>query len=378
MVNATEFVAKALSVLGSKYWYGCSGEKPTAALLDAKIKQFPSVWTEARIKKARSEIGKGDHVFDCIGLVRFASNMTKNTAALNTNANKLSSLSPGGAIGTLPEIPGLCLFCPGHVGIYIGGGQVVESWGFQHVAKHPLGFQKWTRWGRIPWVDYQGAGAGNQGSGPQADTEGGYTVRAGDSWWKIAQQQMGNGARCEELAAYNGKTSKSIIRPGDVLKIPGKAPGSKPAAPPAAAGGVYTVRAGDSWWKIAQQQLGNGARSEELAAYNGKTTKSVIHPGDKLKLPGAAAKAAATESKPAAVQESKPAAAGNKAPEPEKKPAAQAETTYTVKQGDSWWKIAKEQLGRGTRFAELAAYNGRNILSAIFIGDQIKIPSDKK
>lgn len=313
MVNATEFVAKALSVLGSKYWYGCSGEKPTAALLDAKIKQFPSVWTEARIKKARSEIGKGDHVFDCIGLVRFASNMTKNTAALNTNANKLSSLSPGGAIGTLPEIPGLCLFCPGHVGIYIGGGQVVESWGFQHVAKHPLGFQKWTRWGRIPWVDYQGAGAGNQGSGPQADTEGGYTVRAGDSWWKIAQQQ-----------------------------------------------------------------LGNGARSEELAAYNGKTTKSVIHPGDKLKLPGAAAKAAATESKPAAVQESKPAAAGNKAPEPEKKPAAQAETTYTVKQGDSWWKIAKEQLGRGTRFAELAAYNGRNILSAIFIGDQIKIPSDKK
>jgi len=40
-----------------------------------------------------------------------------------------------------------------------------------------------------------------------------YKIKAGDSWWKIAQEQMGNGARCEELAKYNGMTTKTVIQP---------------------------------------------------------------------------------------------------------------------------------------------------------------------
>ena len=32
-----------------------------------------------------------------------------------------------GDIGTLPETPGLVLFKPGHVGVYIGGGKAIES-----------------------------------------------------------------------------------------------------------------------------------------------------------------------------------------------------------------------------------------------------------
>ena len=47
-----------------------------------------------------------------------------------------------------------------------------------------------------------------------------YKIKVGDSWWKIAQEQMGNGARCEELAKYNGMTTKTVIQPNQQIKIP--------------------------------------------------------------------------------------------------------------------------------------------------------------
>ena len=45
------------------------------------------------------------------------------------------------------------------------------------------------------------------------------------------------------------------------------------------------MRAGDSWWKIAAEQLGSGSRMYELAAANGRTTADTIHPGQVLVLP---------------------------------------------------------------------------------------------
>ena len=56
-------------------------------------------------------------------------------------------------------------------------------------------------------------------------------------------------------------------------------------APAAAAGKTYTVRPGDSWWLIAAQQLGSGLRCRALAAANGESIYSTIHPGDVLTLP---------------------------------------------------------------------------------------------
>ena len=53
---------------------------------------------------------------------------------------------------------------------------------------------------------------------------------------------------------------------------------------------------------------------------------------------------------------------------------ASAARTYTVKAGDSWWSIAASQLGDGARYAELAAYNGKKPTDTIYAGQAIKLP----
>ena len=50
-----------------------------------------------------------------------------------------------------------------------------------------------------------------------------YTVVAGDSLWKIAANELGNGAEFHKLIAANPgklKDEHSVIHPGDVLVIP--------------------------------------------------------------------------------------------------------------------------------------------------------------
>ena len=50
-----------------------------------------------------------------------------------------------------------------------------------------------------------------------------YTVVAGDSLWKIAQNELGNGALFKKLIEANPgklKDEHSVIHPGDVLVIP--------------------------------------------------------------------------------------------------------------------------------------------------------------
>ena len=52
--------------------------------------------------------------------------------------------------------------------------------------------------------------------------------------------------------------------------------------------------------------------------------------------------------------------------------------TYTVKPGDSWWKIAQQQLGDGAKYAELARFNNANLNKTLFSGQTINIPDTTK
>ena len=60
-----------------------------------------------------------------------------------------------------------------------------------------------------------------------------YTVQRGDSLWKIAREQLGDGTRWGELYAANRDTVRdpSLIYAGQVLKIPGSVEETAPSAP---------------------------------------------------------------------------------------------------------------------------------------------------
>lgn len=59
----------------------------------------------------------------------------------------------------------------------------------------------------------------------------GYTVRSGDTLWEIAQRELGDGARWQEIAQASGITDPNRLQIGQQLTIPGRQSGSAPATP---------------------------------------------------------------------------------------------------------------------------------------------------
>ncbi len=117
---------------------------------------------------------------------------------------------------------------------------------------------------------FAGTGGGN-GDGVTSVVR--YTVRRGDSPYEIARD---HGVELDTLLAANGLSRRSSIYPGDQLLIPGGgASGGR--------GTAYTVRRGDTLGAIASR---HGVSLSNLLRANGLSSRSVIHPGDTLTIPG--------------------------------------------------------------------------------------------
>lgn len=60
-----------------------------------------------------------------------------------------------GTIDTIPEVPGLAVWHTGHIGIYIGNGEVIEAMGTKYgVVKTKLSGRGWTHWLEVPHISY--------------------------------------------------------------------------------------------------------------------------------------------------------------------------------------------------------------------------------
>jgi len=147
--------------LGKPYWYGCFGNTATASLLSAKRKQYPGYYDTSKYKVGFTH-QYGQRVHDCVGLIKgylwseTATSTPKYNSAQDVSANgMLGKCKERGKISTIPELPGVLVFMSGHVGVYIGGGYVIEARGHDHgVVKTKLKNRPWTDWGKCPYITY--------------------------------------------------------------------------------------------------------------------------------------------------------------------------------------------------------------------------------
>lgn len=148
-----------------------------------------------------------------------------------------------------------------------------------------------------------------------------YIVQKGDSLYSIANKL---GTTVSELKKENNLTSNTL-QIGDVLRIPSKEVYEGDT-------NIYTVKSGDSLYKIAQN---NNTTVDEIKRLNNLTSNNLVI-GQALKLPS----------------------------------PLTPENTYTVKSGDSLYKIAQKY---NTTVDELKRANNltSNILS---VGQVLKLP----
>jgi len=179
--TAAGLVAHAAAQEGMYYWYGTFGQAPTQALLDQKRAQFPSMYTAANYNSAKAQVGaKGKRVYDCAGLVKSYWMQADPAAvpvyrsAYDLSANGLyQKCTTRGALASLPETPGALTFIydakkgsASHVGVYLGGGQVIDAANFtKGVKKDAVKIRGWTHWGLLPeaWLTYKTAMAWKPG-----------------------------------------------------------------------------------------------------------------------------------------------------------------------------------------------------------------------
>lgn len=152
-------VEYAKAQLGKPYWYGTFGQAASESLYKQKRRAYPTYYLWAY--KAFEE---GVKVHDCVGLVKgyLWSNSPYDAkpaynAAQDISANGMrKACKESGTIDTIPEVPGLLVFYTGHVGIYIGNGEVIEARGRKYgVVKTKLKERKWKWWGYCPYMTYE-------------------------------------------------------------------------------------------------------------------------------------------------------------------------------------------------------------------------------
>ncbi len=149
-----------------------------------------------------------------------------------------------------------------------------------------------------------------------------YTVHSGDSLWLIAQRF---GVSLHDLLAWNGLSKRSVLHPGQSLRLYNAASYQK--AKPR----HYTIESGDSLWSIAQRY---DVDVKQLMAWNNLSKNSLLHPGQTLRF----------YTQGDYTQQAS-------------KPAKIVGSHYTVKSGDSLWSIAQRH---NMTVDHLVAINGLN------------------
>lgn len=157
--TALGLVEYAKAQVGRPYWYGTFGQGASKALFNQKKNQYPKQYDW-------EYDGETAKVHDCVGLIKgylWCDDSEDKTpvydASQDKSANALyTACKTKGEIVNMPDVPGILVFFPGHVGIYIGNGEVVEARNRRYgIYKTKLADRPWKTWGYCPYITYEKA-----------------------------------------------------------------------------------------------------------------------------------------------------------------------------------------------------------------------------
>ncbi|MEO7123433.1 MAG: LysM peptidoglycan-binding domain-containing protein [Lacisediminihabitans sp.] len=191
----------------------------------------------------------------------------------------------------------------------------------------------------------------NNAQATVAAAPGVYRVAAGDTVSSIAGKY---GLATASVLALNGLGWKSVIFPGQTLRLTKDGSALAPAtpAPKASNGQRYTILSGDTVGKIAAKF---GVSTQAVLTANGLGNASIIYPGQTLSIPGSTP----TAFKAAPVSFVTPIV------------STPVTSSYVIKSGDTLSKIASKF---GVSIQSILNANGMGWSSIIYAGRTITIP----
>ncbi|HEX3039362.1 MAG TPA: hypothetical protein VHP54_03595 [Caproiciproducens sp.] len=153
----------------SAYVFGAVGQRVTPEFLRRQASWFAG---NQRAELSGSELGwiyaryGGRPAFDCIGLIKAYSWIDEKTGEISSKHKNampdctvnglLAQASEYGPIAAMPDIPGLAVQMDGHIGVYVGSGEVIEAQGNRSgVKKTKLNGRGWKWYVKVPGIHYE-------------------------------------------------------------------------------------------------------------------------------------------------------------------------------------------------------------------------------
>ena len=162
--NAADLAAWADNAYISGWGYkdGTFGDVLTEGLLQDRAAVFGSEVTDYMDFIRQNWMGK--RCADCVGLIKGYGWYDSASGEIRVGTNGMMDVGANamfanatvkGTIDTIPEVPGLAVWVDGHIGIYIGNGEVIEAMNtLRGVTRTQLAGREWTHWLQIPYISY--------------------------------------------------------------------------------------------------------------------------------------------------------------------------------------------------------------------------------
>ena len=188
----------------------------------------------------------GTRQFDCCGLFKcfmwhdYSTNNARYYGKTQKDYNcegLIAEAKEKGKIDTIPEIEGVLVYQKGHMGIYIGNGQVIESTAKRYDGKKGKIYKTyfkgdgkgcdgkrttWTNWFKSPYLTYEVEPTPEPTPEPKPEYPKEHIVKRGETLSAIADKYYGNGDMLHYMfiARNNNIKNPNKISTGQKLIIP--------------------------------------------------------------------------------------------------------------------------------------------------------------